>query len=258
MRRPALRSLRLPSRPVLRKLLRNQTPYFNLSHALGLRTLYLRHERVTLSNLQSAMQLGKLSVALVSTLVASGAYYSYKGASDRADSSSNYTTTTPTTSRPTTFGPEKAESPTETTRRALIVDRGQLYTGSIVGNEPLSKETDDRGRKVLEIMTPEQVDERLRRNEESWEVGRGNGVLRYDLVQIPSNDPIEDDHVEQTIEIPSGQDGSSKADWMFWGVFDGHRYVKFWYTISSLKNFQWLDYICQTAASTCHTCCPGS
>ena len=255
MRRPALRS-RLPSRPVLRKLLRNQTPYFNLSHALGLRTLYLRHERATLSNLQSAMQFGKLSVALVSTLVASGAYYSYRGGSDRADSSLKHTTTSPTATRPTAFGPNKAETPTETTRRALILDQGYLYTGSIVGNEPLSKETDDRGRKVLEIMTPEQVDERLRRNEESWDVGRGNGVLRYDLVQIPSNDPIEDDHVEQTIEIPSGQDGSSKADWMFWGVFDGHRYVKFWYTLFSLKFSQWLDYIRQIAASACHTCRP--
>lgn len=224
MRRPALRSLRLASRPVLRKFLRNQTPYFNLSYALGLRTLYLRHERASLPNFQSAMQFGKLSVALVSTLVASGAYYSYRGASERADSSPKHTTS-PTTAQPSGFGPAKAGSPAETTRRALILDQGQLYTGSIVGDEPLSKETDDRGRKVLEIMTPEQVNERLRRNEESWDVGRGNGVLRYDVVQIPSNDPIEDDHVEQTIEIPAGTDGSSKADWMFWGVFDGHRYV---------------------------------
>ena len=176
-------------------------------------------------------------MALVSTLVASGAYYSYRGAGERADSSSKYTTTSPTAARPTTLGPTKAETSAETTRRALILDQGHLYTGSIVGDEPLSKETDDRGRKVLEIMTPEQVNERLRRNEESWDVGRGNGVLRYDVVQIPSNDPIEDDHVEQTIEIPSGQDGSSKADWMFWGVFDGHRYLNSWYSKFSLTFF---------------------
>ena len=222
MRRPVQRSLRLASRPVLRKLLRNQTPYFNLNHALGLRTLYLRHERASLSSkLQSAMQFGKLSVALVSTLVASGAYYSYRGAggSEKADSFPRHHTTSPTG-----FGPNKAETPTETARRALILDKGQLYTGSIVGDGPLSKETDDRGRKVLEIMTPEQVNERLRRNEESWDVGRGNGVLRYDIVQIPSNDPIEDDHVEQTIEIPPSKD-TTNADWMFWGVFDGHRYT---------------------------------
>ena len=169
------------------------------------------------------MQFGKLSVALVSTLVASGAYYSYRGGaggSERADSSPKHRTTTTSAG----FGPNRAaSSPTETARRALILDQGQLYTGSIVGDAPLSKETDDRGRKVLEIMTPEQVNERLRKNEESWDVGRGNGVVRYDVVQIPSNDPIEDDHVEQTIEIPSTND-SPNADWMFWGVFDGHRY----------------------------------
>ena len=158
------------------------------------------------------MQFGKLSVALVSTLVASGAYYSYRGAGggERADSSSKG------------WASKSAETPSQTTRRALVLDQGQLYTGSIVGDGPLSKETDDRGRKVLEIMSPEQVNERLRRNEESWNVGRGNGVLRYDVAQLPSNDPIEDDHVEQTIEIPPSKDAVN-ADWMFWGVFDGHR-----------------------------------
>ncbi len=47
--------------------------------------------------------------------------------------------------------------------------------------------------------------------------------MRYDLVQLPSNDPIEDDHSEKIVEIPSKETGSS--DWMFWGVFDGHSYV---------------------------------
>jgi pyruvate dehydrogenase phosphatase len=58
-------------------------------------------------------------------------------------------------------------------------------------------------------------------------VGRGKGVVRYDVVQIPSNDPIEDDHSEKIIELPTNTAAasSSATDWMFWGVFDGHAYV---------------------------------
>ena len=52
------------------------------------------------------------------------------------------------------------------------------------------------------------------------------GVVRYDVVQIPSNDPIEDDHSEKIIEVPqtvaAPEEGQSSSDWMFWGVFDGH------------------------------------
>jgi len=106
-----------------------------------------------------------------------------------------------------------------------VVEQGQLYTGTITGEGPLSKETDDYGRKVLEMMTPEQATERLRKNEESWLVGRGRGVVRYDVVQIPSNDPIEDDHAEKIVEVPgsAGIEKDGGSDWMFWGVFDGHR-----------------------------------
>ena len=58
-------------------------------------------------------------------------------------------------------------------------------------------------------------------------MGRGKGVVRYDVVQIPSNDPIEDDHVEKIIELPQALATATAAknassDWMFWGVFDGH------------------------------------
>jgi pyruvate dehydrogenase phosphatase len=76
------------------------------------------------------------------------------------------------------------------------------------------------------MLTPEQATQKLRKNEESWLVGRGKGVVRYDVVQIPSNDPIEDDHAEKIIEVQgvaATNDGSSASDWMFWGVFDGHR-----------------------------------
>ena len=119
-----------------------------------------------------------------------------------------------------------SEADVPATRRALVVDNDQFYTGSIVGDEPLIKDTDDYGRKVLEMMTPEQATERIRKTEESYLVGRGKGVVRYDVVQLPSNDPIEDDHAEKIVEIPNSvaatSDESTSSDWMFWGVFDGH------------------------------------
>jgi pyruvate dehydrogenase phosphatase len=94
----------------------------------------------------------------------------------------------------------------------------------------LSKETDDYGRKVLEMLTPDQATQKLRKNEESWLIGRGQGVVRYDVVQIPSNDPIEDDHAEKIIEVPqsvtAATESATPSDWMFWGVFDGHRYIQ--------------------------------
>ena len=106
-----------------------------------------------------------------------------------------------------------------------MVDNDQFFTGSIVGEGPLAKDTDDYGRKVLEMMTPDQASEILRKNEESFLVGRGRGVVRYDLATLPSNDPIEDDHAEKIVEVPytvAATDGDASSDWMFWGVFDGH------------------------------------
>lgn len=111
-------------------------------------------------------------------------------------------------------------------RKALVVDNDQFFTGQIVGDGPLAKDTDDRGRKVLEMLSPDQATERIRKNEQSYLVGRGRGVVRYDVVQLPSNDPIEDDHAEKIIEVPNSvaatDDGAPSSDWMFWGVFDGH------------------------------------
>ncbi|KAF2673489.1 protein phosphatase [Microthyrium microscopicum] len=115
----------------------------------------------------------------------------------------------------------------EKTRRALVVEQGQVYQSTIVGDGPLAKQAEDSGRSVLEMLTPEQATSKLRKSEESWIVQRGKGVVRYDLVQIPSNSPIEDDHIEKIIQVPdtvaaTGDETSTNSDWMFWGVFDGH------------------------------------
>ena len=168
------------------------------------------------------MYFRNFSVALVSTLVASGAYYFYrdhpaakdfKSSIEHLDSSASFT--------------GAAQQAIEATRKALVIDQGQLFTGTITTDGPISKETDTNGRRVLEMVTPEQATSQLRRNEESYHVGRGKGVVRYDVVSLASNDPIEDDHAEKIIEVPSsitppgGPDAGSN-DWMFWGVFDGH------------------------------------
>jgi len=164
----------------------------------------------------------RFSVALVSGLVGYGAWYTYKGDNGQAIGVPDHTrslSTTPSHALP-------SSTQTEPSRKALIVGADSLYTGEIPGNEPLSKDTDESGRKVLEMLTPEQATQKLRRNEASYLVGRGQGVVRYDVVQIPSNDPIEDDHSEKIIELPSMDKASvatnASSDWMFWGVFDGH------------------------------------
>lgn len=119
-------------------------------------------------------------------------------------------------------GSDGAEMPPKT----LLVENDQFYAGDLSEDVPLSKEAEDPGRQVLAMLTPEQATQHLRRTEESYFVGRGRGVVRYDLVQLPSNNPIEDDHAEKIVEVPQtvspSQDGSSTSDWMFWGVFDGH------------------------------------
>lgn len=115
-------------------------------------------------------------------------------------------------------------SPSE---RTLVVDGDQFYITEIQEDQPLSKEVEPQNHQVLGMLSPEQATQKLRRSEESYLVRRGRGVVRYDTVQLPSNNPIEDDHREKIVEVPQSvtpaQNGLSSSDWMFWGVFDGHR-----------------------------------
>lgn len=183
------------------------------------------------------MYIRRFSVAVASTLVAYGAWYGYKGSANDTSASSSIATagqqarhfTSSTVAPDASRSSENTNAAQESGRKAVVVTADSIYTGSIEGDEPLSKYTGDTGRKVLEMLTPEQATEKLRRNEESYSVGRGQGVVRYDVVQIPSNNPIEDDHSEKIIEIPESVSPAvtgqySTSDWMFWGVYDGHRY----------------------------------
>jgi pyruvate dehydrogenase phosphatase len=164
-----------------------------------------------------------LSLAVISTVVASGAWYTCQG--DTVKSAATQIRSFASSALNSAY----AEGPAESTRRALLVSGDQFYTATLSADQPLTKHTDDSDRRVLEMLTPEQATQKLRKNEESYLVNRGKGVVRYDVVQVPSNSPIEDDHAEKIVEIPASvsavSDGEPSSDWMFWGVFDGHSYV---------------------------------
>lgn len=238
MRRAATQVVRNARRPLTRSLHRGRSNNINFQsdhHGINTRPSTIRRERdrgLHSQVLLSSMYFRNFSVALVSTIVASGAYFAYRGAPGQPQSElglannplsgSNQQSRAFSTSAafsstiPKNPSLASAGEVVQETRKALVVDQGQLYTGTIVGSGPISKTTDDQGRKVLEMVTPDQATQRLRRNEESYLVGRGKGVVRYDVVQLASNDPIEDDHAEKIIE------NTAENDWMFWGVFDGH------------------------------------
>jgi pyruvate dehydrogenase phosphatase len=165
------------------------------------------------------MYFRRVSVVVASGLVGFGAWYAYRG--QRGGALTNGVQQQSGFSTGPNFAAPVGEEGVQ--RKAVIVGADSIYTGAITGEGPISKDTDESGRKVLEMLTPEQATQKLRRNEESYFVGRGKGVVRYDVVQIPSNDPIEDDHSEKIIELPHGLSAKNpSSDWMFWGVFDGH------------------------------------
>jgi pyruvate dehydrogenase phosphatase len=186
------------------------------------------------------MQFRRLSGPLALGVGAGAIYYAYQNGVGQSDAAPSATSLAGSQARAYSSTPSIAYAASTTSpvdgvasnqvpeavRKALIVEQGQLFTAQIPADVPISKETDHSGRKVLEMLTPEQADAKLRTNEESYLVNRGEGVVRYDVVQIPSNDPIEDDHVEKIVEVPdstaAAEPGKTSSDWMFWGVFDGH------------------------------------
>lgn len=183
------------------------------------------------------MNLRKVSLALLSGIILTGAWYyrdslyaltgpsdTQKAAVPAPSSSPASASAADASSSPSSSAPSPPPTVAAEGKRILAVDNAGIYTGTLPPSAPLSKESSG-SRKVVEMLSPEEATKKLRRNEESYLVNRGRGVFRYDVVQIPSNDPIEDDHSEKIIEIPEDlatEGGSTISDWMFWGVFDGH------------------------------------
>lgn len=166
------------------------------------------------------MRIPKISIVFLSTLGAISAWYLYKGEGPQQPVEANAAVSFPQIhSFSTTSNIGQPPGPTSE------VGADQFFTGAIVGEGCLTKDEDGHVRKVLETVTPDQATEKLRKNEQSFLVRRGHGVVRYDVVQLPSNHPIEDDHAEKIVPVPNTvatTDGEPSSDWMFWGVFDGH------------------------------------
>lgn len=158
--------------------------------------------------LHASMFFRRTTIALASALVGYGAWYSYNGnGTDMA-------------SRGYSNAAKSAPGDAVPTRSVLVIGADELKTGTYVGEGPISKTTDN-GQIVVEMLSPDLATQKLRKMEESFFVNRGQGVVRYDVSQLPSNSPIEDDHVEKIVEVPV-KGGNGSSDWMFWGVFDGH------------------------------------
>ncbi|KAF3936631.1 hypothetical protein ABW19_dt0201846 [Dactylella cylindrospora] len=208
-------------------LLLRKPPFHNAGAARALATT-----AVAANGAATSSYIRKFTLAVVSSLVLGSAYAAYKG---QAPLLTKVSLLSNPSDREAFSASNKEDA---RVRKIVAVDHESLYTGTIPADGPLTKETLDGrgGRKVLEMLTAEDATTKLRQSEESYLVGRDRGVYRYDVVQLPSNDPIEDDHAERIIEVPASvaaaDDGKSSTDWMFWGVFDGH---SGWYTSAKLR-----------------------
>ena len=250
MRRAAIQALRTARRAPIRRIL-NPRPFSkNSSHdTVGIRFASSEARNHGLSHVLSSSMYSKGFSFAAIVAFASGVWLYAAPPGSEQGALVNSTTTGSGAARPSlsqpsgSFIPADARSlspPTDpmstseepapqSQRKALVVEDDQFYTHDISDDAPLSKETGTQGQQQLEMLTPEQATEKLRKSEESYLVGRGKGVVRYDVVQIPSNNPIEDDHAEKIVEVPQSvtpsENGLASSDWMFWGVFDGHRFV---------------------------------
>ncbi|KAH8422858.1 type 2C protein phosphatase ptcF [Aspergillus melleus] len=253
MRGAALQAFRTARRAPVRKVVTRKpcAVSFSSSRPFGLRPSSAgKHPPFIPASLQSSMHIRNFSIAVISTVVASGAWYAYQGNTSQPIPVAGLNATSSSQLRSITTSTAHAEDLPESTRRALLVDNDQFYTATLSGEQPLFKQTDDSDRRVLEMLTPEQATQKLRKNEESYLVNRGKGVVRYDVVQVPSNSPIEDDHAEKVVEVPStvaaAKEGDANSDWMFWAVFDGH---SGWTTSAKLRNVL-ISYVARELNST--------
>ncbi|CAI5755974.1 unnamed protein product [Candida verbasci] len=128
-------------------------------------------------------------------------------------------------------------SPSSGKAPKLLEDNKKFYSTS-TNSQSISHQQHKEG---VFLLNDEQVSRKLRQFEESYFVNRGKGVVRYDICQLPSNSPIEDDRAEEIVQVPILQDNNIKTstDWMFFGVFDGHGG---WTTSSKLRD-QLIGYV---------------
>lgn len=145
--------------------------------------------------------------------------------------------------------PNGAAQPEETSSEQSLLQDSNVFFSDDAIDVPLSKPTEEQNYH-MGTLNPDEATKKLRSTEESYLIGRGNGVVRYDLVQIPSNNPIEDDHAEKIISVDQNitpaPEGADRSDWMFWGVFDGH---SGWTTSTRLRQ-SLISYVARELSST--------
>lgn len=213
------------------------------------------------------MYFRNFSVAALVSVLASGVWYYQKSPESRALMNGTSVTTTASgfsTPQYSTIAsasdsiPAQTQSPSsnplagppvDPTKKALLVQGDKFFVEELE-ESVLTKQAEDEGLNRSEMLTPEQATQKLRKTEASYLVGRGRGVVRYDVVQIPSNNPIEDDHSEKIVEVPESVTpppvGALTSDWMFWGVFDGH---SGWTTSAKLRQTL-ISYVARELNST--------
>ncbi|KAL8737641.1 MAG: hypothetical protein Q9181_001484 [Wetmoreana brouardii] len=177
------------------------------------------------------MYFRQFSIAAFVSVIASGVWY-YRGTPVQQGDPAN----SPTSAPKLQPSAESLKDPPWPARRSGKVFPYPDFTGPPVDDEsfyerdlatsgPITKSAEVQSNPQHSMLTPEEATQKLRRLDESYQVKRGRGVLRYDVVQLPSNNPIEDDHAEklvQTSKFLSGPGDDATSDWMFWSVFDGH------------------------------------
>ena len=270
MRRAAAQALRSARRSPLRKVLFTRaSPISRVHHALSecSASTVTRRDAST-QIIKSSMYLRNFSVAALVSVLASGVWYYQRTPEGRASVNGRSISTSGSSLSPTAYpaltatsGTVAAAAPFITDiqvpepavgskRRVLTVHNDEFYIEELSEDAPLTKQAEDEGLNRSEMLTPEQATQKLRKSEESYLVGRGKGVVRYDIVQIPSNNPIEDDHAEKIVEVPQSVTppaaGATNSDWMFWGVFDGH---SGWTTSAKLRQVL-ISYVARELSNT--------
>lgn len=180
----------------------------------------------------------KHAVALVSGVIIIGSYISFNQSNyfslDSLPSSGSGSGIAGGVPAPASFRNRMLSGVTNTP--AITPEDGQRLfstsTSSIKQKDSISHQQHKEG---VFLLNEEQVSNKLRQFEESYHLERGKGVTRYDICQLPSNLPIEDDRAEEIVQVPILQDNNVKTstDWMFFGVFDGHGG---WTTSSKLRD----------------------
>ncbi|CAL8581988.1 [Pyruvate dehydrogenase [acetyl-transferring]]-phosphatase 1, mitochondrial [Xanthoria parietina] len=167
------------------------------------------------------MYLRQFSAAAIVSIVASSLWYYRKEPDQKRELAGS-----PTTARGLPhLNPAVANGQSQS---RPVVEDDRFFVQEVASSGPIIKSAEVQSVSPHAMLNPEEATQKLRHLQESYEVLRGRGVLRYDIVQLPSNNPIEDDHVEKLMEtspsvpLHDQTDSSATSDWMFWSVFDGH------------------------------------